>query len=124
MPNKSLSPCTYPGCSSLVRGGRCEKHPYDSTPYRDAQRDGLYSTAGWRKMRRMQLARAPWCVDCLGEKVYTPASDVDHIKPHRGNRALFFDYGNLQSLCHSCHSRKTAGEVWGRGSAKTFPAGG
>lgn len=28
---------------------------------------------------------------------------VDHIKPHKGDRTLFFDYDNTQSLCKTCH---------------------
>ncbi|NMA84113.1 MAG: HNH endonuclease [Epulopiscium sp.] len=35
---------------------------------------------------------------------------VDHIKPHKGNEDLFYDINNLQSLCKSCHDRKTAKE--------------
>ena len=38
------------------------------------------------------------------------ATDVDHIRDHRGDWALFTDRSNLQSLCHSCHSRKTMRE--------------
>jgi 5-methylcytosine-specific restriction protein A len=36
---------------------------------------------------------------------------VDHIQPHRGNWARFIDRDNLQSLCKSCHDRKTALEM-------------
>jgi 5-methylcytosine-specific restriction protein A len=37
------------------------------------------------------------------------ATDVDHVVPHRGDIKLFMT-GELQSLCHSCHSRKTIAE--------------
>ncbi|MCR8827199.1 HNH endonuclease [Photobacterium sp. TY 1-4] len=46
-----------------------------------------------------------------------PATDVDHITPHKGDRRLFFDQSNWQSLCKSCHSRKTAREVFHGGVA-------
>lgn len=47
--------------------------------------------------------------DAIGQLV--PASVADHIKPHRGDRGLFFDPANLQSLCKSCHdSHKQAQE--------------
>jgi 5-methylcytosine-specific restriction protein A len=36
------------------------------------------------------------------------ATQVDHVKAHHGNEALRLDPANLQSLCQSCHSRKTA----------------
>lgn len=45
---------------------------------------------------------------------------VDHKLPHRGNSALFFDAGNLQSLAKKCHdSWKQALER----SGKDFIAG-
>ena len=44
------------------------------------------------------------------------ATDVDHIVPHRGDARLLYDENNLQSLCKSCHSRKTATEDGGFGN--------
>ena len=35
---------------------------------------------------------------------------VDHIRPHRGLVALFFDVLNLQLLCQSCHAVKSQRE--------------
>ena len=69
----------------------------------------------WRKIRAAQLAMEPLCRMCLAEGKYTPATDVDHIIPHRGNPRLMYDVDNLQSLCHSCHSRKTVLEDGGFG---------
>ncbi|WP_423837057.1 HNH endonuclease [Sutterella wadsworthensis] len=48
----------------------------------------------------------------------TLATDVDHIKPHRGDPILLFDEKNLQALCHACHSRKTASEDGGFGNER------
>ncbi len=42
--------------------------------------------------------------------MYERANEVDHIKPHNGDLALFWDESNWQSLCKACHSRKTMGE--------------
>jgi len=51
---------------------------------------------------------------CYDEKRITPVALVDHVIPHRGDQALFWDEeGNWQSLCWSCHSRKTAAEIRG-----------
>ena len=33
-----------------------------------------------------------------------PACEVDHVVPHRGDRQLFWDANNLQSLCKPCHA--------------------
>jgi len=45
---------------------------------------------------------------------------VDHIQDHKGDRALFADLDNLESLCHSCHSRKTAAELWEKRKGKRW----
>jgi len=63
-------------------------------------------------MRAAQLAKEPWCADCLAEDVHVFASEVDHIRPHNGDPVLFFDETDLQSLCKPHHSAKTAQEVW------------
>ena len=46
-----------------------------------------------------------------------PDHVCDHIRPHRGNEALFWDQGNLQCLCAPCHSgEKQRAEQPGRPS--------
>jgi 5-methylcytosine-specific restriction protein A len=84
----------------------------------------------WRKLRTSFLADNPLCIHCHTANKVTPATDVDHIIRHQGTTdPLFWEIDNLQALCHSCHSRKTAHEefagaryvVAGRpGSGKNF----
>jgi 5-methylcytosine-specific restriction endonuclease McrA len=69
--------------------------------------------------REQVLSKQPLCVICLKDKRITPARVVDHIKPHKGDGSLFFDLDNLQSLCKSCHDRKTAKED-GRWKRKVY----
>ena len=66
----------------------------------------------WRATRIRFLAAHPFCAGKLedGAACTAIATDVDHIVPHRGDRALFEDWSNLQALCHACHSRKTRQE--------------
>lgn len=68
----------------------------------------LYRSHHWREVRAAHLANHPLCVFCLAQGRITPATVVDHIAPHRGDVGLFFDPGNLQSLCdaqpYRCHS--------------------
>lgn len=45
------------------------------------------------------------CADHLKRGQYVEATVVDHITPHRGDKALFWDSANWQSLCAECHSR-------------------
>ena len=52
----------------------------------------------------------PLCVECLKAGRYVKATDVDHIKPHRGDSILFWDQRNWQPLCHRHHSIKTRNE--------------
>jgi 5-methylcytosine-specific restriction protein A len=71
----------------------------------------FYKTKDWRLLRRQKLMGSPLCEYCRLAK----AEHVDHKKPHKGNPDLFFDYDNLQSLCRSCHSMKTAKQDGGFG---------
>lgn len=77
-----------------------------------AQWHGWYSLPIWTDdLRPSQLMAEPWCRACAKRGVRTRATVVDHITPHRGDWARFTDRGNLQSLCKSCHDRKTALEM-------------
>lgn len=72
----------------------------------------LYVSTTWKKLRVWHLTRNPLCVMCLKEDRLTPANVVDHVKPHRGDMALFRDPLNLQSLCEPHHNRdKQRGEA-------------
>lgn len=70
-------------------------------------------------MRNSHLARNPFCAECLDEGVKTIATVVDHKKAHKGDERLFFDPTNLQSMCTSCHNRKTAKHDGGFGNRVT-----
>jgi 5-methylcytosine-specific restriction protein A len=62
-----------------------------------------YYTTAWQTLRALVLAEQPVCVLCH----VAPSTEVDHIAPHRGHYALFFNRHNLQGLCATCHGRKT-----------------
>lgn len=63
----------------------------------------LYGTKAWYRLRYHQLQKQPLCQFCAERRRVTAADIVDHIEPHRGDEAKFFDPENLQSLCKSCH---------------------
>lgn len=115
MAQKPARPCAHQGCSALTRDTFCPKH---KPKYRDqrsaaaAEWHGWYQLPIWRDdLRPQQLLREPFCRECARYGFRVSATDVDHIKPHRGAWAVFVDRDNLQSLCHRCHSRKTAAEI-------------
>lgn len=60
--------------------------------------------ARWEKARLGYLSRHPLCVCCQAHGVVAAAELVDHIVPHKGDRALFWDRGNWQALCAWCHN--------------------
>jgi len=62
-----------------------------------------YDSLKWRKRRIQWLNRQPLCKWC-GSSFN---SQVDHIVPFKDNLKLFWDWGNLQTLCMSCHAEKT-----------------
>lgn len=64
----------------------------------------------WAKAARLWLTQHPLCAECTRHGRTTPAVCVDHVRPHDGDQRLFRDPRNWQSLCATCHARKTAGE--------------
>lgn len=64
-----------------------------------------YSTAGWKSIRKRRLETDPLCCRCSQRGLIVPSDTVNHIKPHRGNRALFFCYENTEAVCKICHDR-------------------
>lgn len=64
----------------------------------------------WHKARAEWLRTHPLCAACLKANHITPATTVDHIKPHKGNQILFWDRSNWQSLCTMHHNQKSATE--------------
>lgn len=120
MPRKPKTPCRYPGCPKLVDGGGyCEEHKkLIDSQYNKYERDKkaqlFYQSAEWKALRKRKLQLNPLCEECCRQGKLTKATMVDHIVPvKQGGAAL--DIDNLQSLCWSCHSRKSAeeGSRWG-----------
>lgn len=72
----------------------------------DPRRTIALNTATWQRLRAMVLAERPLCQHCLEHGRITIATDVDHADGNPANNSR----GNLQSLCHACHSTKTMRE--------------
>ncbi len=69
----------------------------------------------WRKAAKQFLIENPLCAECLRQGKTELAEVVDHIRPHKGDLALFWNSENWQPLSRVCHNRKTAAEDGGFG---------
>jgi 5-methylcytosine-specific restriction protein A len=69
--------------------------------------------SGWRKLREAQLSKSPLCQSCLSENHIRSANHVDHLFAWNSVGKEAFYRNIFQSLCHDCHSHKTALEQRG-----------
>ena len=83
-------------CSCQVKRDRERKARHDANRL-SARKRGY--DASWQRERVVYLAANPYCRRCNA-----PATVVDHIQPHKGNRTLFWNRSNWQPLCTTCHS--------------------
>lgn len=124
MAYRPLRVCAYAGCGIACKKGYCDTHkPIVEARRKEYQRTRKASydkrrpnstkrlyDADWRRARAAFLIQNPFCEECKKDKQLTPATVVDHRIPHKGNRALFWDKSNWQSLCKPHHDHKTATE--------------
>src|SRR5690242_18905492 len=66
--------------------------------------DGRGYNYRWQQARLRFLQHNPLCVMCERDGLVTAADVVDHVTPHRGDQALFWDEANWQALCAHHHS--------------------
>lgn len=74
--------------------------------------DPYYQTKEWKQRRKAQLDAEPLCAGpdsyCAGMGRVTPATVADHIIPREQGGSD--EPHNLQSLCGSCHNKKSGRE--------------
>ncbi len=113
MPARIPRACRKRGCARTTtdRSGYCQQHI--NTGWENHQRGKNRHERGygsqWDTIRPRILKRDKHlCQDCLHHGRAVTATTVDHIIPkaHGGTDRD----SNLQSLCWSCHRRKTATE--------------
>lgn len=118
---RAKRPCAHPGCREYATHGYyCEKHWQETQEKIKAKRKEFTKRAckerptsnergytyRWTLTSKIYLKLHPICVKCGA-----PATEVDHIIPHKGDPKLMWDEKNFQALCHRCHSKKTYAEV-------------
>lgn len=114
MPYAPKRPCRHPGCREFCDSGNVYCKVHNKEMSHDAYR-GTSSSRGygweWQIARKAWLRQHPLCVMCKAEGRIVAASVVDHIVPHRGDKELFWDKSNWQSLCAMHHNDKTGHEM-------------
>lgn len=118
MPVSAPRPCRHAGCKQLVRDGSgyCQSHQRVAAgSFSDRARGSRHERgygSDWDKRRKRILERdCGLCQECLrhgrvtavGGKPYS--AYVDHIVPKAEGGTD--EYGNLETLCRSCHTAKT-----------------
>lgn len=119
MANKLLKPCKHPRCPTLTYDSYCDKHKQARDHSYDKHRGTAHQrgyNSRWSRYRLAFLKKHPLCVKCEQGNRLTPATVVDHIIPHKGDKTLFWDTKNHQPLCKRCHDIKTAKEDGGFGN--------
>lgn len=117
---RSLRACTKAGCPNLTDRGLCTACRSALPPRPTARQRGYDSK--WDEARKGFLAKHPRC-ECpahKGKPDAPPSNTVDHIIPHKGDKALFWNRANWRAMAKPCHDAKTAKEDgrWG----PTLPA--
>lgn len=117
MPSLSAWRCQRCDAALETRRQHCETCRAAVLPTRASARARGY-TRRWEHVRRSFLQQYPLCGDrpgpptgdsqCQRDGWLVPGQHVDHIVPVRQALDRLYDWENLQSLCASCHSKKTA----------------
>lgn len=130
MPLRPKKPCNAQGCNVLTRNPRyCDDHADIGKSAEAKRKERRRETSAqrgysykWQQARKAYLTKHPLCVECERQGLVVAATDLDHVVPHKGDMGVFWDSSNWQSLCHPCHSRKTASEDGGWGNPSRNPA--
>ncbi len=81
---------------------------------REKDNSGFYNSWPWRKFAKRFKINNPLCVECERNDLVVPVKVVDHIVAINAGGAKL-DESNCQSLCESCHNRKSSNESRGYG---------
>ena len=79
------------------------------TSIKREERNEVYTSTRWGKLRLSYLQQHPLCELCLKEDKVVPSVDVHHITSfmsttdHLKRRSLAYNPKNLMSLCKKCH---------------------
>ncbi|MCC4349797.1 HNH endonuclease [Limosilactobacillus reuteri] len=131
---KPIHLCNHAGCGKLIPFDEtyCHKHEYkkpieyadqkerhqvNKAIYRKRMNSKheskylrFYKSKEWRKLSHHWLMINPLCEACKSHGIVRKGDVVDHIVELRDNFEKRLDEDNLQTLCYSCHNKKTKRE--------------
>lgn len=119
MPRKPKRLCTKAGCPGLYdpatetcsRCGKRERTGWDRNKRRGTRQERGYDEP-YLKLRRQKKTANPLCEECERNGYTTLMKEVHHIVSFDGlNDPLRLDWDNLESLCKTCHLRKSRVEA-------------
>ena len=111
---KRMRLCRETGCRNISEESYCKQHrnqPRRNHVGSTGASKKFLDSAAWKSLRLIKLNESPCCEACLaatGRAI--PAIDVDHVIPRDARPDLALDIKNLQSLCKTCHGKKTRSE--------------
>jgi 5-methylcytosine-specific restriction endonuclease McrA len=93
---------------ALTAAPRTLKPAFDPVTFEADRRQAhpwraLYNTAAWRALRMQTFARDGFVCSMCKRLLPETALVCDHVRPHKGDQALFFDPANCATLCKPCH---------------------
>ena len=94
---------------SLPKSKKRSWIPKRKKVYGQHDNSSFYHSKQWRMLRNWYIKKYPICAECNRQGKLTAGYCVDHIRPISigGNK---IDISNLQTLCESCHAKKSAQE--------------
>lgn len=105
MPRAPKRRCSVAGCPNLMP---CKKHQWKknvNSP--SAKIRKLPASENFVSVMRSECYARQNGLCAICNKPLLGKFELDHIEPHRGDPALFYDRNNVQDVCEPCHRIKT-----------------
>ena len=71
--------------------------------YADPRWSGPHGIRKQAFLRDLYTCLRCGCIVIEGNRHHPRAAVANHKKPHKGDEALFFDLGNVETVCKACH---------------------
>ena len=79
----------------------------------------FYQSKAWKSLRNYKIQINPLCENCESKGLVEAGKEIDHITAIKDNGSML-SLNDLQTLCRSCHSSKSAKEREARKYIKKY----